>query len=225
MSQLSLLKNIELLEFENIQSELDIRHLEKLTNIKKFTVIRSKLINIESISKLINLEYLMLCHTSLKSIEFIKPLTKLKVLNIEKNNIEDISPISYLQSLHALYLSDNCIEYYSVISKLPNLSSLKVNGDISKTQLSYMKNVDILYENNHRYYSPFAFIAINTVKTIYNIKNTISEYGRLLNKVVVNKSKHIFKVIKKYSKFSRRKYNYVYNKIFYTVRNCKRIKV
>jgi hypothetical protein len=124
---LNTLTNLTTLEiqtrFESEQS-IDLRKLNRLTNLKKLSIIGIKIDDPSVLSEFTNLTDLQLCHTSISDLSPITMLDKLTKLFLYGPEVVDLSPLSGMIGLVLLQLQKTDVSDLSPLSNLINLKAL-----------------------------------------------------------------------------------------------------
>ena len=135
--------NILKLNNLGINSIIEIKGLEKLTNLKELYLSRNKIFEIKG----------------------LKHLTKLKVLDLSYNKIKQIQCLDTLLNLNQLYLNNNNINYISGLDNLIYLHYLNLdsNNIVEINGLNYNKNLHILNLSHNN------IIKIKNLKSLINL--------------------------------------------------------
>ena len=115
----------------------DLRPLTNLTNLTYLYIWHREVadmprvtnLDIRPLSGLINLKRLSLENSGISDISLLAGLKELQHLGLSYNTIEDISPLAGLKKLIHLNLSDNSITDLSPLSGLTNLRELWIEGN------------------------------------------------------------------------------------------------
>ncbi|QKF81502.1 leucine-rich repeat domain-containing protein [Halarcobacter ebronensis] len=108
--------------------------LNKLTNLKKLTLLSVKMSSLCDIKDLQSLEQLTLFENNLKSLECIDQFPNLKKLRIERSLITDLTPLVNANSIEEFHFYEMPVEDISPLAKMKNLRSIL----FSKTKIKYL---------------------------------------------------------------------------------------
>ncbi|WP_142415732.1 leucine-rich repeat domain-containing protein [Hathewaya massiliensis] len=136
----------------------DITSLENLTELTWLKLDKNNLYSISSLRKLTKMEKLSVRGNKLKTLNGIENMSNLQWLEAEKNEIWDIKQVKALTKLTILELKNNKIENISAIEDLVNLTQLYLNNNEIKdiSALSKLTKLKLLYlsRNKIKDYSP-----------------------------------------------------------------------
>ena len=116
-------------------SELGLRDLDELPELKDCTHLKvlflrdNKITDLVALTWLVNLQSLDLEANQIHDISPLSRLANLQTLFLDNNQVSDLTPLSELVALESLYLSMNRINDLSPLSKLIDLESLGANSN------------------------------------------------------------------------------------------------
>ena len=124
------MRNCGLSSIENLQSAINLQHLDLGSNSIR---------NISALSFMKNLTSLNLSHNALTSLNSLSPLTDLQELDVSYNSLVSILPISGCTQLTKLNISNNSIVTLSGMEKMTALTEL----DLSANRISDVSDLTI----------------------------------------------------------------------------------
>ncbi|MDP4266217.1 MAG: leucine-rich repeat domain-containing protein [Bacteroidota bacterium] len=166
----------ELLISSNMKTNItNLDFVEKLTNLKIFTITDCKISNIEPISKLVNLRELNVSNNRIFSLRPIKNLINLKVLNFSLNKVRQLSHLSDLKQIKSLECSYNKIKSLDSIENFINLEHL----DCSFNPINSLEPIKTLYNLNNLNCSFSSVKSLDPLKELKKVKTISIQYTRI----------------------------------------------
>lgn len=104
----------------------DLTGVEKVVNLEKINLDKTKITDLTPLSKNINLQYISLNDSLISDLTPIKNMKNLEYLSLKNNNISDLTPLKDLSKLQTLILDGNNIRDLSPLKDLPNLQYLSL---------------------------------------------------------------------------------------------------